>query len=725
MAPNVDHRYVILPRNPPILSDVFPPRPLERSRHHDLHDGATKPSSQVSIMSAEDLPLDLSRTLTTGSDGWSNSGDDDESSVTSDTSHARIARRPHFPPVLPSVNSSSSISKSLPQKLAATISAVEGSAISALGQRLPNPSKSQSPSTRFRRLKPPLPPAEALGGSLISSALRTGYPPDPGSPPDQIDVPKSERTRSLPRSVHEAIPAPAGSLATADSSFQSRIWSRLEAGGGVGDDADDQSMPGSFEDDADDDYDEDDYQVPSRASYSLRRLAEQYARLRNKRTTLWEIFDGIRARRTRVRDLRHAKHEANLAFMSAVQAILPSNQELDRLFKDMRDAQFVCQEAEHSFDDMLDELEHGEVELEREERRFYTAAADMDNTASVESDDDTASQTSQNSVLRGISGDRPEDIHPLFEELREAFRNIQLAKELLANTRMKRKAMGTRKSHLLSIGSIELLEQYGDAGRRRALELRQSGLMSEEDIEMLQEYDGLEKRALFDIDRYTEEAKRLEKECREKGVMPKNTPFQQEGFGFNPVHRDDIHLGEGPSGRPAPRQYRKTLAHPIFPKLLYNPTHVLQSPPMTAQQQLRLAVSLPPDTPSRQRYIDDAAREVNIHSILRETGDQDKIGYINRWLLHKLHLSPMEAELLWSTFHVRLKILNVDRWQQDVLHLWWKDQASSLPSAASECLYEDRSSASVSPRADLPSRRHSDSSQLDRLNPCDIEETPS
>ncbi|KAL7625559.1 hypothetical protein AAE478_004779 [Parahypoxylon ruwenzoriense] len=677
-------------------------------------------------MSGEDLPLDFSRTLTTGSDGWSKAGDgdgDDESSVTSDTSHARIARRLHFPPVLPSVNSSSSISKSLPQKLAATISAVEGAAIPNLDQHHPKLSKSQSPPVRFRRVKSPLPPPSAQKGSLLSSALRARHPPDSQIPSNRSNTPSSRQTQPTPHDdTHEII---LGRIETPNAKGftpDPHIWHGLEVGSEDGDDdMDNQSVLGSF--DEDEDEDDDDYDMSSRASHNLRGLTERYSRLRNQRTVLWELFDGIRSKRSQVQDLRHVKDRANLAFMTAVQAILPNNQELDQLFKNMQDAQLMCQAAEHSFDDMLDELQHGEIELEREERKFYTAAADVDNTTSEEEsdDDDNLSQTSDNSALRGITGDRPEDIHPLFEELREASRNIQLARELLINTQMKRKALSTSKSHLLSADSIDLLEKHGNAGKKRALELKRLGVMSKDDLEMLQEYDNLEQRALFDIDHYTEEAKRLENECRKKGVIPKNTPFQQEGFGFNPIYRDDIHLGDGPVGRPSSREYPQALAHPKFPKLLSNPTHLLQSPPMTAQQQLRLAISLPPDTPSRQKHIDDAAREVNIHLLLKGIDDGDKVGYINRWLLHKLHMSPIEAELLWSTFHVRLKILNIDRWQQDVLHLWWQDQAANLPRSQFEGVYEDRSSASINPGMNLPSRRFSDSGQLDRIRSWDVD----
>ncbi|KAI1462456.1 hypothetical protein F4805DRAFT_410739 [Annulohypoxylon moriforme] len=719
MATTVDHRCVNLARNNTLaLPESFNPSPPDHARHHAVYGPSTESSSRASIMSTEDIPLELSRTLTTGSEGWSDSEDDD-SSVTSDTSHARIARRPHFPPVLPSVNSSSSISKSLPQKLAATISAVEGS---GLAYRPQTPSKSQSPPARFRRVKSPPLFSQTPRESLISNALRAQHPSDSQSLPTALHVSPSRQTRTISHGIDEVISGQKGVTANRELGFKPHIWKGFDVESEVSDDEEDQSGLVSFDDDDNEDSDQDD--ASSRVSRSFQRLTTHFSRLRDRRTNLREIFNGVQLKRTQVQEMRHVKDDATLAFMTAVQALLPENPGLDKFFKDMRDAQLRCQEAEQRFDDMLDELQHGEVELELEEQRFYTAAAGIDSTASDdESDDDNCSQISENSMLRGITGDRPVDIHPLFEELREASRNIQLAKELLVNTQMKRKLLSAGKSHLLSPDSIQLLENYGEAGKKRALELKRSGVMSQDDIEMLQDYDNLEQKALFDIDHYTKEAMRLENECREKRVMPQNTPFQQEGFGFNPVYADDIHLGDESFDRPT-RGQPKTLAHPVFPKLLSNPTYLLEEFPQTAQQSLRQAISLPPGVPSRQKHIDNAAREVNIHSLLKDNGDRDgdKRGYINRWLLHKLHLSSMEAELLWSTFHSRLKVLNVDRWQQDVLHSWWKDQAANLPPAQFEGVYEDRSSASINPRPDLPSRCYSDSHQLDHMRLWDVEE---
>ncbi|KAI0006952.1 hypothetical protein F4779DRAFT_540971 [Xylariaceae sp. FL0662B] len=668
-------------------------------------------SSQASDMTTDNHTTTLSHTLTRGIGDWTDS--DVSSSTTSDISHARIARQPHFPPFLPSVNSSGNISKSLPQKLAATISAVEGA------RHRHSSSKSLSPPARFRRVgSPPLPP-QIQRGSAISSAFY-----DTRNPSNRPRALPGRPIQPVPYGVHEAI---TGQEGTSDSEEDLMINPRVWIGSGqkqseTSEDDACASESGGF--DEEEDSEDSDSDVFSRVPHGLQKLTERYSRLRNRRAALWEVFDGIRQKRSQVQDLRHSRDQANLAFMAAVQAVLLNSQGLDRLFKDMQDAQLRCQEAEQRFDDMLGELEHGEVELELEERRFYTAAAGIDSAAASDdgSNDETSSQASDNSALRGISGDRPEDIHPLFQELRETFANVQLAKELLANTRLKRKALGIKKFQFLSPDSIELLENFGTVGKKRALELKQSGLLSEDDMELLQDYDSLERKAISDIDQYTEMAKQLEKECHEKGVMPKNTPFRQEGFGFNPILTDDIHLGVEPPDRNLSGAYPRTLAHPVFPTLLSNPMHLLEDFPRTPEQSLRLALSLPRDAPHRQKHIDNAAREVNINSLLGGSQAEDKNDFINRWLLHKLHLSPMEAELLWCTFHVRLKILNVDRWQQDVLYLWWKDQAANIPPARFKGIYEGRSSASIDPRVDIPSRRYSDSGQLDHIKSWDVEE---
>ncbi|KAI1505880.1 hypothetical protein F5X99DRAFT_173828 [Biscogniauxia marginata] len=637
---------------------------------------------------------------------WSGLDDDDSSSsVSSNATHVGVTRRSQFPPFLPTVGSSVSISKSLPQRLAATISAADTALAprSKSARRYQSPSKSRSSSEYPRRLKsppssvPPDPPSEPRVSP--TSLIRPGLPGFDNDP------------------CHGTSNSDAGGEETSvTTEGESTVYYDLPALEADQDDSESESI---------DDIDEDDVAGRALRRGSLQRLTDKFSKLRSRRTALWDVFDGIRARRTLVQDLRQQKNQADRAFMIAVQDILPRHPGLDELFKSMQDAQLRCQEAEERFDEMIDELQYGEAELESEERRFYTAAAGSHSVVSDdESDDDSRSTTRENLSLRGITGDRPEVSHPLFESLREAFEDLQLAKELLVNTRMKRTALIARRSQFLTDDSFDLLLTYGgDVGKRRALELKKSEFMTEEDLEELKQYDHLEQTAMADIKFYTEQVQLLGAECREKGVVLKTTSFQQDVFGLDATHRDDIHLGTVPFDQDDSKEYPKTLAHPVFPTLLSNPTHLLESFPQTARQSLRMAVSLPPNLSSREKHIDDAAREVNIHALLSESKAEDKSDYINRWLLHKLHLSAMEAEVLWSTFRLRLKILDVDRWQRDVLHFWWRDPAANLPPAQFKDIHAGLSSGSVNPETskDL-SRHHSDSGQLDGLRYWDVDE---
>ncbi|RYP34514.1 hypothetical protein DL767_004226 [Monosporascus sp. MG133] len=448
------------------------------------------------------------------------------------------------------------------------------------------------------------------------------------------------------------------------------------------------------------------------------RLVEQYAKLRRKRTETWEIFGWLRNERVKLQDLRERRVSAGRAFMAAAQSLLPDNPGLVPLFNQMQDSQLFYDQAEQRLEELIDQLEDEQLRLDLEERRFYDEAAWPDSVPSSPSESSTEDSTSR-LTLKGISGDRPEDIHPLFEELLETFKDLQLAKESLTNMQMKRKALEWK---LISRDNIDLRQDLGGFERTKIFMARHYKLMSEEEIDFLYEYDDLEKRANLDIESYSNKARDLRKECLERGVMPMNTPFREEGFGFDPFFRDDIHLGDLPPR--FDRNHPRTLAHSAFSVLLSNPVHLLEAFPQTPQQSLKMATSLPPTFPARQKFIDDAARECSIYSLVRDANPEDKGDYINRWLLHKLRSSALEAEILYATFRVRLKIRDMARWQQDVLKFWTLDQAANLPVSQFQGVSETPNSAFNNSRTGRPkpTRHFSDSGQLDYIGSWDVDQ---
>ncbi|KAI1336134.1 hypothetical protein F5Y15DRAFT_213026 [Xylariaceae sp. FL0016] len=448
---------------------------------------------------------------------------------------------------------------------------------------------------------------------------------------------------------------------------------------------------------------------------NLRLMAEQYNKLLYRRTALWEEFRGMRSRREGVEDSRQRKDQADLEFFRAAQAILPNDSNLLGLFKSMEQARIQYQKEEQHFEQIIDNLQDQATQLELAEQRFYaTAEGRSSATFPAEAKEDGGSLSSKDSALQGISGDRP--IHPLVEELRENLKDLRLEREFLANTRMKMEALRSSKPQPLHEDSLQVLRSYGEVGERKALEFQESELMTEKEREEWQTYEDSEKRARNNIDRYSKRAQYLEQKCLEKGALPTNP-------------RDDtslVSLGIDPFDGVDAQENAKNLAHPIFPTLLTNPSHLLEHSPQTAAQSLRMALSLPP-IPLKKKYVDDAAREVYIESLLSESPGEEDQGYasrdmtiaalvreapkvdrndfISRWLLHKLHVSPMEAELLWSTFRLKLNILDVDRWQEDVLHFWWRDEAATSSFRQSDSASVNARTGSVS----VPSQYHSES----------------
>ncbi|KAI0445427.1 hypothetical protein F4803DRAFT_507674 [Xylaria telfairii] len=452
-------------------------------------------------------------------------------------------------------------------------------------------------------------------------------------------------------------------------------------------------------------------------SHRLQRLSEHYVGLQDQRSSLLAKFNTAQSQRARVRRLQQRKDGVDRKFMAAARALLPDStqlHELHKLFNTMQGIYQGYQEAEERLEEVVDELQRDQEGIKSQETAFYQAAMNALGVAllDIDKDQDSPSVKSEDVYLRGISGDRPEIIHPLYQKLRAAFGELQLAKELLTNTQMKRAALHASKTQPLTEDGLDLLETYGDAGKKKALELKAMALMTEEDVEQLQEYDVLEQDARQDIEIYTEKVRVLQKECRDHDVLPSSSYFHPEGFGSESFYRDEIRLLPGPVDG---NDESATLAHPVFPLLLSNPTHLLHGFPQTSLQSLRRALQLPLNTPVRAKQVKEAAREANMHSLLSSAESEDKNEYINRWLLHKLHHSAMEAELLWTTFRSRLKILDIDRWQRDVLNFWWRDEPVYLATVGIGNNDTDRASKFVGSRVEFNSLSYSDSGQLEGL----------
>ncbi|KAI1847963.1 hypothetical protein JX266_006076 [Neoarthrinium moseri] len=381
-------------------------------------------------------------------------------------------------------------------------------------------------------------------------------------------------------------------------------------------------------------------------------MTDHWTRMRKQRVHVHNILDEIRPRRVQLQEIRRQKNEADSAIFQDLRrglfrddpaAMEMRLQRIDRL-------QLSTQNAEQTLEALMEDLEVAERELEVLERRFYSQFTLDDSPASTsERVSPALSRRPSRTSLFGISQERAELSHPLYVEMREAFKSLQLARDRIHNLNF----------------------------RRMAIEA-ENVRYSRSEQEFLNNFAEYEMMARDRLDHWTKEFDRLQALCREKHVVPINTPFVEDNNGYQPIlrHEDDRTLQLQPTERASPSTRPKNLAHPRYPILLSNPKHLVQHPfPYTARGALKMAVSTRKDLPNRDRIISEATQEYGIHTLLFDAKPEDKNDFINRWLLHKLRTSAMEVLVLYSTFRTVLNFVDIDRWQRDILMHWSRDEA--------------------------------------------------
>jgi hypothetical protein len=97
----------------------------------------------------------------------------------------------------------------------------------------------------------------------------------------------------------------------------------------------------------------------------------------------------------------------------------------------------------------------------------------------------------------------------------------------------------------------------------------------------------------------------------------------------------------------------------------------------TPKTALKTATRLPHNDPTRPYQVAEAMKEYGISTLLYETEEEDKSAYINRWLLQRHRISPLEVELLYTVFSTSFKVRNIGRWQDDVLYYWSRDDGNN------------------------------------------------
>ncbi|ROW15489.1 hypothetical protein VPNG_02235 [Cytospora leucostoma] len=326
--------------------------------------------------------------------------------------------------------------------------------------------------------------------------------------------------------------------------------------------------------------------------------------------------------------------------------------------------------------------------------------------------------TTMPEVLLGIAPELDENYHPLYNQLLSAVGFLQLAQEHHNELLMRKQFIEEEQERLrlaedqergqriLSAQQkrLRLAQKHEQARMRLAEEqerkqrmlvqeqemeesklaeelLRNSGplrtrQLRDEDLEFLRDFEVDERVAWEEVQRLRHKVEQFKQLCREQGVIPRNAPLH-EVYSYEREYEDDISIDFDPEAGSGAAEY---LASSRFPLLLSNPSHLMGDTPMTAKSALKHATAIPDNHPRKLQVFGAAAKEFFIENLIRDAKENDKPDFINRWLLHKLRISPLEAELLYSCFFMEshLRILDLDRWQQDVLYYWPRDDAAKI-----------------------------------------------
>ncbi|KAL7899051.1 hypothetical protein HDV63DRAFT_77004 [Trichoderma sp. SZMC 28014] len=398
-----------------------------------------------------------------------------------------------------------------------------------------------------------------------------------------------------------------------------------------------------------------------------------WQQLKEKRAKLSGTRAKMRSRRKELREKRREKDAADNAFMGVVRPVLVSLRELtdypaslfeSRLEKmqQLRDDYQVLESSYEALEAMLDEEER---DLSILETRFFSILAagqtkeerQLDISSDSGAANFTIDQTEIPYELRGISPYGPvEESHPLYVDLTSTVGYLGNARDEYADL-------------------LSTKQQYEEEQQLKKT-TKQKASDEQEMKEFFDEFPSEEQRMNDIMTSLEAKVNDLRKSCEDRGVMKKHMSIKME-YALDPqIRYEDLDLED----EHTILSRRKTLAHAEFNELLSQPDHVLADEPLTTLGALKAAIRLPNHHPEKGVMKRLASKEYAIDNLMRECDGGKKADYVNRWLLHQLRLSPLNAVLLRSTFQASrsLKIRDMWRWQCDVMHYWWRDSTMSL-----------------------------------------------
>ncbi|KAK3370138.1 hypothetical protein B0H63DRAFT_527885 [Podospora didyma] len=442
-------------------------------------------------------------------------------------------------------------------------------------------------------------------------------------------------------------------------------------------------------------------------------------KVEEQRTVVRHVRDIMARKRTMARELRQKMAGVDNAFMQKMRphltksmAVFPTEVVANGI-REMQSIRDDYYSAESAYEAEEEHLEREESKLQALELDFvrlmfdWKDASHYDSTSATfvgnhrldlaarvhaetkDAEDDDGDDSASRITLLGISGERHEDIHPLYQELLDAAAECELTREHYEELQMQhedilhdvemslhRERGRNNQGNFLSEDDLRSLRLSLAHVPESAADFRaQFGVsISEDDLDFLQDFEAEEDRVRKKLEEASRNVEWLRAECTKKGVMRKNASYSEEFTIFLGSSRSSL-LAEGNiSIEPSPGA-GGDLTHPKFPILLSNPSHVLEL--LSPSAALEKAMKLPKDNPLNAQRRADCMKELGITTLMKKV-DGGIPDYINQWLIHRLRTSPLEAELMFTISEAEFKIVNLRRWQEEVLLYWRRDEAANL-----------------------------------------------
>ncbi|KAK4227062.1 hypothetical protein QBC38DRAFT_340908, partial [Podospora fimiseda] len=424
----------------------------------------------------------------------------------------------------------------------------------------------------------------------------------------------------------------------------------------------------------------------------------------SKQKQVWRLRTEMAKKRKELRKLLERMSNLDDGFMKLIRPSFP----IIKSFRELQAARDEFYPAVAAYDTLEKELKEEEVRLETMEAQVVRTiqrqsepaqpppfptfaqpaepAEPMDATVAPSKDTDRDNQAG---LLLGISGERHEDIHPLYQELLDAVGDRELAREFCEEvkirydeilydleTRLHRKRMQENLGRSISEQDLQSLKAslehippaMQDFQARFGLDI------NEDDLEFVQNYDSETHQAQLKFEKASQTVERLRDLCIQKEAVPKHVTYNE----LVTVFSGSIHAPAATDGNMSldslPPNRNGSLANPRFPILLSNPSYVLKL--LTPRKALAEAMALPQDSPDSAQRRAECMKELGITNLMKNA--ESKPDYINQWLIHRLRTTPLEAELMLNIFESSHKVGNIRKWQEDVLFHWRQDEAAKM-----------------------------------------------